>query len=175
MKKSSIIVGVAVIIALIVVLVYYSGLVPGLNTFISSHVDSLTGTGDNCDYDNNEIFQALEVLSGKNLNYAEATGYIDALHMQMCGINDQNYQQVYNEYREDYEDSGYIFVSEGASNGEGWYAMNGLWRSADNTEAKALITGSGAAVSLAYNHATMILQAHGAYATWAQFWVFLNS
>jgi len=38
-----------------------------------------------------------------------------------------------------------------------------------------LIAGSGAVVSLAYNHDTMILQAHGAYATWYQFWIFLNS
>lgn len=175
MKKSSIIVGAVVAIALIVVLVYYSGLVPGLNTFISSRVDSLTGSGDNCDYDNNEIFQALEVLSGKDLNYAQTIGYIEALHMQMCGIDGKNYQQVYNEYKADYENHGYVFVSQGANSGTDWYTMNGLWRNAEGTEAKALIAGSGAAVSLAYNHDTMILQAYGAYATWAQFWIFLNS
>jgi len=176
MKKSSIIVGVIVAIALVVVLVYYSGAIPGFNTFITSKVNSLTGsTGDNCDYDNNEIFQALEVLSGKTLNYAEAMGYIEALHMQMCGIDGKNYQQVYNEYKADYENHGYVFVSQGANSGTDWYTMNGLWRNAEGTEAKALIAGSGAAVSLAYDHDTMILQAHGSYATWAQFWIFLNS
>ena len=175
MKRSSIAIVAIVVIALVVILVYYSGLAPGLNSFVSSNMGSLTGSSANCDYDNNEIFQALEIMTGKDLNYAQMLGYIEALHMQMCGIDGKNYQQVYNEYKADYENHGYIFVTQGYNSGSDWFTENGLWRNAEGTEAKAFVAGSGAAVSEAYGHDTMILQANGAYATWAQFWTFIHS
>ena len=174
MKKTNIVIGAVVIIALLFIVLFYSGLLPEEITSLGGQLFS-NGTGEDCGYNELDIFQALEVVTGKNLDYATCIGYIRALHMQMCGIDGKTYVVVLNETKTLYESQGYVFVSQGVLSSSNWYAVSALWRSVDSSEAKAIIVGGGSAVSLAYGHDTMILRAYGPSATWYQFWVLINS
>lgn len=181
MKKSSMVIGAVVIIALLVIVLFYSGLLPNELTFLgnrlfSNHDDeNLCASCADCSYSDRDIFTAFEVITGKDLDYATALGYIRALHMQMCGIDDKTYTTVLDQYKAFYENQSYVFVSQSIISSSNWYAVTALWRSVDSTEAKAIIVGSGSAVVLAYGHDTMILIAYGPTATWYQFWVWLNT
>jgi hypothetical protein len=172
-KKVALLAVVAV--ALIAVLLY-TDLLPGFQTgTINQESPPCSSCPQNTNnqqtiFDDNDIFDMLQYLSGKTLNYAQAQTYIDSLHMQAYGVNGKTHDQVINEYIGTYADLTYLGQQPRTTTG--WTATLAAWL--DGTEVKAVCAGSGASVTAVYNYDVMVLISNGDYATYQSFIAWLN-
>lgn len=123
-------------------------------------------------YSDTDIFYMLQQIAGKPLNYGEAVGYIEALHMQAYGVDGRSYAQVILEYQNKY--ASYTYIGQTTMTGSGWTAVLAGWTH-DISEGAGVLAGSGAAVSAAYHHDTMVLLSNGPIAVHQQFVIWITT
>ena len=115
----------------------------------------------------NDIFIAFETLSGQDLTYSTFVPYIDALHMEMWGINGNDALSVLNSYSSKYVGEGWMSLGRNTQANTGWVAYMEGWFI--NQNAKGVITGEGAAVTQVYGYDMIVLTSYGPLTTYNQF------
>lgn len=175
MKKSSIIIGAVLIVALLVIAASYFGLIPGLGNLLPFETgEDPPGTID-CSYTDLQILGMLEIISGKDLNNQQGLAFVDALNMKACGQNDKTYTEIVTYYKVEYVD--WDLVGEQSYSGSGWDAVTIVWSNdpTSPTSAKSIITGGGISITDFYGYNTMTITASGTWVTYQAFALWLLS
>ena len=161
---------------LVFAILVFAGIIPiNLAGIIGDGDQTPPPTTSNCNYDSIHKHMALEVITGKNLNFGTFKAYEQSLHMRMCHDDLLNYHQVIDYFTDVYEEEGYIYVSEAPLSGGNWSATVALWRTSDDSEFRAVIAGGGIAVNIAFGHDTMYMTSYGTPQEWYRFWVWLTT
>ena len=122
-------------------------------------------------YTDTDIFYAMQQLKGSSLDYATCTGYVDALHMEMYGIDDKQYTEVVADYMSEYSD--WAFQGNTPVHQPGWNGAIVAWT--QGLSAKSIIVGSGNTISVAYGHDTLIILANGPISIHQSFIIWITS
>jgi len=162
-----------VIVAVLVLLASYFGLIPELAGILpGGDGDTPPGT-TNCDYTDLQILGMLELVSGKSLNNQQGLAFVDALNMKACGQDDKTYTEIVTHYKTEYID--WSLLGEQSYSGSGWNAETVVWGNSptNTTSAKSIITGGGVTVKEYYGYNTMTITARGTWVTYQAFALWL--
>lgn len=118
-------------------------------------------------YSDFEIVHIIEILRGKDLVDMDVLPYVDALHMEVYGVNDKTANEVHQEYKVEYAMDNFISYAETADYHSGWTAYHEIWYKGLN--GKSISVGDGASVTSAYDYDTMVLLSHGPLTTYVDF------
>jgi len=179
MKRSTMIIGVIVIIAGLIIAASYLGLIPSLASFNPFDNDGSSGNEDSppgtiyCDYTDMQILDMLELVSGKDLNNQQGLAFVDALNMQACSQDDKTYTELVTHYKVEYID--WDLLGEQTYSGSGWDAETIVWGNdpTNPTSAKSIITGSGVSIKEYYGYNTMTITGSGTWVTYQAFALWL--
>jgi len=120
-------------------------------------------------YSDLEVVHVLEVMFGRDLVDQDVLPYVDALHMELYGVNDQTAYEIYTWYQNKYTDEGYTSLADTYQFHTGWGAYHEIWYQNNTLMGKSVSVGDGAAVKTAYDYDTMVLTSYGSMTTYEDF------
>jgi hypothetical protein len=122
---------------------------------------------------NHDIHNAICVLTGKELPYAEHLVFISGLHMKMLGVNNVSAHDALNLYNIENTNDGFYSIQTGSNSGLGWTSYTQLWQCGVN--GRSVTTGDGSSVRALYSYDTVVLTSHGALTDYVDYVSFINS
>lgn len=169
-------VGVVAVIAVL----FFTGIlsIPGLEAFAGVDTDEFDHPdAEYCGYGDMEILNMIELIVDKNLNNQVGLGFVDALNMKACGLNDKSSGDVLQYYSTLYDDW-YTYFDETES-GAGYSARMIIWTNEpsamDSTLAKSVIVFEGVTVEELYDYEVVYLRSEGTILTYLGFFNWIES
>jgi len=167
MNKPTMIVGIIAIAALVLIMAYSMGY---LDDALANVVptDTLTPEGAETEsYSNRDIYTALCVLTDKTLPWAETDAFIDSLHFEMYGVDDQDYGDIGLFYKTEWEADGYVVYTDGYDYHSGYTSYQGIWTS--GMRGNGLVASSGSGITSVYGYDCVFIIGDGPLTTWYAF------
>jgi len=171
-----IIIGLAVfaIVAIVVIAGFFGFItIPGLQIGFGSGDEKAPESAEMLYMSDLEIFQALDLMTAKNLSYPLIKPFIDGLHMKMWGVNDQLAYETLLWYENEYANDSYTSISSSIQRGTGWTVYLEAWNKDMN--GRAVSIGDGSAIKFTYGYDTMILTSYGPLTDYYDFWRVINT
>lgn len=149
--------------------------IPGVETptleGLTLHDEETHPDAEYCGFSDLEIHQMIELIADKDLNNQAGLGFVDALNMQACGVNEKTTSQIMSYYTELYSD--YYTYYDDTDSGAGYTVRLVIWTdepdAVDSTFAKSIAVYEGTTVENAYGYDLLYLRSEGTVLTYAAF------
>ena len=167
LKKKVLIIG-AIVLAAAVLIYYYIPRTISEGTFFTSN-EVLPPEGSvQLSLTDYEIYQILQLLSGKSLDYNTIQGYIQSLHIKAWRLDGQTAFSVIDDYNTQYTSEGWTQLESSTDSGLGWSSYTMSWSKLLN--GRCIIAAEGSSIRIAYNCDTIVVTSYGLLTTYLQFY-----